>query len=59
MDVTEDIKVEIIEVLYDFEKIASAIEKNELPVKFANIIRTGKAWINKSEVNSKILYNYY
>ena len=43
MDVTEDIKVEIIEVLYDFEKIASAIEENELPVEFANIIRTCKA----------------
>jgi putative phosphoesterase len=43
IDVTENIKVEIVEVSYDFEKIASAIEENELPVEFANIIRTGKA----------------
>ena len=43
IDVTENIKVEIVEGPYDFEKIASAIEENELPVEFANIIITGKA----------------
>ena len=43
MDVTKDIKVEIVEVPYHFEKIANAIEENELPVEFANIIRTSKA----------------
>ncbi|MVX66336.1 YfcE family phosphodiesterase [Clostridium chromiireducens] len=43
IEVLEDVKVEIIEVAYDFEKIASAIEENELPKEFANIIRTGNA----------------
>ncbi|WP_297425564.1 metallophosphoesterase family protein [Clostridium sp.] len=43
MEVLDDIKVEIIEVAYNFEKIASAIEENELPKEFADIIRTGNA----------------
>ena len=43
MDVLDEVKVEIIEVVYDFEKIASAIEENGLPKEFANIIRTGNA----------------
>ncbi len=43
MEVSDDVKVEIIEVAYDFEKIASDIEKNELPKEFADIIRTGNA----------------
>lgn len=43
MEITDDVKVEIVEVAYDFEKIASAIEENELPKEFADIIRTGNA----------------
>lgn len=43
MEITDDVKVETVEVSYDFEKIASAIEENELPKEFANIIRTGNA----------------
>jgi putative phosphoesterase len=39
----DDIKVDIIEVPYDFEKVAKAIEDNGLPIEFAQIIRTGKA----------------
>lgn len=44
LDIVEDkIDVEIVEVPYDYEKTASAIEKNGLPEEFAQIIRTGKA----------------
>ncbi|WP_244834680.1 hypothetical protein [Clostridium sp. BJN0001] len=43
IEILEEVKVEIIEVEYDFEKIAAAIEENELPKEFANIIRTGNA----------------
>lgn len=43
IEILEKVKVEIIEVEYDFEKIAAAIEENELPKEFANIIRTGNA----------------
>lgn len=44
LDIVEDkVSVEIVEVPYEYEKTASAIEKNGLPEKFANVIRTGKA----------------
>jgi len=43
MEVRDEVKVEIIEVDYDFEKIARAIEESGLPKEFANIIRTGKS----------------
>lgn len=39
----EDIRIEIIEVPYDFEKTAAAIEQKGLPKEFADLIRTGKA----------------
>lgn len=35
--------VEMMEIPYDYEKIAKSIEENGLPEKFAEIIRTGKA----------------
>ena len=39
----DNVSVEMYEVDYDFEKAAKAIEENELPQEFAEIIRTGKA----------------
>jgi putative phosphoesterase len=44
MDISsEEVKVDIVEVSYDFEKTARAIEDNGLPKDFAEIIRTGRA----------------
>ncbi len=40
---TDSVNVDIIEVDYDYEKTAQAIIKEGLPVKFAEIIRTGNA----------------
>jgi len=43
LDITSDNNaVEILEVPYDFEKAAKAIEANGLPEEFAELIRTGK-----------------
>lgn len=43
IDITnEKVDVEIIDVPYDYEKIAKSIEENGLPEKFAQIIRTGR-----------------
>jgi putative phosphoesterase len=39
----QDIKVEIYEVEYEYDRIAKAIEEEGLPQEFADIIRTGKA----------------
>lgn len=39
----DDVKVDIVEVSYDFEKTAKAIEESVLPNEFAEIIRTGRA----------------
>lgn len=42
VDITEDgIKAEIIEVPYDYEKTAKAIEESPLPDEFAQLIRKG------------------
>jgi predicted phosphodiesterase len=38
-----EVSVEIIEVTYDFEKTAKAIEESNLPDDFARLIRTGSA----------------
>ena len=38
-----EVNVEIIEVPYDFEKVAKAIEESDLPNDFARLIRTGSA----------------
>lgn len=44
MDINEDsVIVEKVEVEYDFEKTAKAIEEKGLPKEFAEIIRTGRA----------------
>lgn len=44
LDITEGkINVEIVDVPYNFEKAAKAIEDNGLPKEFAEIIRTGNA----------------
>ncbi|MEJ8554190.1 metallophosphoesterase family protein [Tepidibacter sp. Z1-5] len=43
IDIKEDAKVDIVEVSYDFEKTAKAIEESVLPNEFAEIIRTGRA----------------
>jgi putative phosphoesterase len=37
------VNVEIIEVPYDFEKVAKAIEESDLPDDFARLIRTGSS----------------
>ncbi len=39
----ENVDVEIVQVAYDFEKTAKAIEESVLPNEFAEIIRTGRA----------------
>ncbi|CAH2212227.1 metallophosphoesterase family protein [Tepidibacter aestuarii] len=39
----DDVKIDIVEVAYDFEKTAKAIEESVLPNEFAEIIRTGRA----------------
>ncbi len=39
----EETRLEIVEVAYDYEKVAAAIEAEGLPKEFAEIIRTGKA----------------
>ncbi|MCT4507880.1 MAG: metallophosphatase family protein [Tepidibacter sp.] len=44
IDVKEDnVDIEIVQVRYDFEKTAKAIEESVLPNEFAQIIRTGRA----------------
>ncbi|MCY6484843.1 YfcE family phosphodiesterase [Clostridium aestuarii] len=44
MDISEDeVTVETVDVSYDFEKTAKAIEEAGLPKEFAEIIRTGRA----------------
>jgi putative phosphoesterase len=44
LDITSDeVKVDIVEVPYDFEKTATAAEENGMPKVFAEILRTGKA----------------
>ncbi|SHJ70818.1 metallophosphoesterase family protein [Tepidibacter formicigenes] len=40
---SESVSVEVVEVFYDYEKTAKAIEESILPNEFANIIRTGRA----------------
>ena len=42
IDIKSSVEVEILEVAYDFEKIAKEIEENEvLPNDFARLIREG------------------
>lgn len=38
---SDDIKTQIVEVLYDYEKMATAIEDSEIPSEFADKIRNG------------------
>jgi putative phosphoesterase len=40
---TDEVKVDIVEVPYDFEKTATAAEKTGMPKEFAEIVRTGRA----------------
>jgi putative phosphoesterase len=40
---SQDFTVDIVEVPYDFEKTARAVEENRLPREFAEIVRTGRA----------------
>lgn len=43
LDIADTLNIEIVEVSYDHEKAAAAIEKAGLPAEFAELIRTGKA----------------